>query len=78
MNRKEGLVPLEQYDKAQLKAVKLIHQRLDSNCPEKLADLLSRAKTPNQARAFFNYWKADRVNQNNLPPEPEIDTNSHI
>jgi len=78
MHRKESLIPLEQYDKAQLKAAELVHQRLGNDCPEELAGILERAKTSNQARVLFNDWETGRVNQNNLPPKPEIDTNSHL
>ena len=78
MRKKENPVPLQVYDKAQLKAAELIAQRLSGDCPEELAEILSRAKTPSQARALFNDWEAGRVNQNNPPPEPEVDTNSYI
>ncbi len=69
-------VPLQQYDEAQVKAVRLVAERLGEDCPDDLAELLSRAKTLRQARAFFNDYLADRVNE--LPPEPEIDTESRL
>jgi hypothetical protein len=72
------LVPFDSYDKAQVKAVRLVAERYGGNCSEELADLLSKAKTPNQARALFNDRETGRANQDHLPPKPKIDTDSRL
>lgn len=68
-------MPLDQYQRAQKTADRLIKERFDGFVPKKVKRSLRHAITPNQARFLANAFEAGRILRIG---KPTIAVNGHV